>query len=512
MGELLAGVDVGTTGVRCMLFDLQGTLVCSAYKEYGSTYLQPGWVEQDYNVMISQTMAVCQQVVDQAGGKSEEIASVGFSSQGLLTIPVDKRGELVRPLISWQDVRSQSDMPDLLRRVSADDYCKITGMPFIANAINAKIYWMRKHEPELYERTDRFVQHQGMILKSFGAEGYFTDLPCMSFYGVWNVHESCWSSQLLDRFEISQEQLDLPTQPGTQVGEIPPSVAEKTGFAVGTPICVGGLDQACSAVGMGSIEPGMAIVNLGTAGTANLVVDKPTVPHSGLLCHHNAVDGLWTLLGGSLSAASCYRWFRDTIGTLESERAEQQGGNAYQALNDLAAQAPAGSQGLIFLPYLNSAGAPHWNSDARAAFIGLSMTHGRAELTRSVMEGVALDMHNIMMSWSRDATVVDKLRLGGGPTNSPLWNQIQADVYGRAVQLLKVEETSVLGAAILGGVGAGVFSSVAEGVDSMVHVMSEIEPDLANHRIYSEMYNAFTQAYEGLDQNTFSILASLQVN
>ena len=263
---------------------------------------------------------------------------------------------------------------------------------------------------------------------------------------------------------------------------------------------------------VGSIEPGMAIVNLGTAGTANLVVDKPTVPHSGVVCHHNAVDGLWTLLGGSLSAASCYRWFRDTIGTLESERAEQQGGNAYQALNDLAAQAPAGSQGLIFLPYLNSAGAPHWNSDARAAFIGLSMTHGRAELTRSVMEGVALDMHNMMMSWSQDATVVDKLRLGGGPTNSPLWNQIQADVYGRAVQLLKVEETSVLGAAILGGVGAGVFSSVAEGVDSMVHVMSEIEPDLANHRIYSEMYNAFTQAYEGLDQNTFSILASLQVN
>ena len=122
------------------------------------------------------------------------------------------------------------------------------------------------------------------------------------------------------------------------------------------------------------------------------------------------------------------------------------------------------------------------------------------------------DQHNIMMSWSQDATAVDKLRLGGGPTNSPLWNQIQADVYGRAVQLLKVEETSVLGAAILGGVGAGVFSSVAEGVDSMVHVMSEIEPDLANHRIYSEMYNAFTQAYEGLDQNTFSILASLQVN
>ena len=140
------------------------------------------------------------------------------------------------------------------------------------------------------------------------------------------------------------------------------------------------------------------------------------------------------------------------------------------------------------------------------------MKHGRAELTRSVMEGVALDIYNMMMSWSQDSTLVDKLRIGGGPTHSPLWNQIQADVYGRSVELLKVEESSVLGSAILGGVGAGVFSSIAEGVDSMVNVVSEIEPNLENHKIYSEMHNAFNQAYEDLEKNTFNLLASLNIN
>ena len=167
---------------------------------------------------------------------------------------------------------------------------------------------------------------------------------------------------------------------------------------------------------------------------------------------------------------------------------------------------------MLFLPYLSSSGTPRWNSNARAAFIGMSMAHGRAELTRSVMEGVTLEMHDTMTGWYDNGMTVNTLRLGGGATHSPLWNQIQADVYGRRVQIIRIEESTALGAAILGGVGAGVFNSIQEGVDAMVHVASEIEPNMENHHIYEEMYRAYIEAYEGLNHKAFGTLAAMQVN
>lgn len=339
-----------------------------------------------------------------------------------------------------------------------------------------------------------------------------TDLPSMSFYGAWDVREARWSDDLLERFDLVRDQFGQPTAPGTQVGTISPVVAEQTGFAVDTPICVGAYDQACGIVGMGSIEPGMATATLGTGGFTNLVVDTPTTALGGMLTNHHAVSGLWQVGGASLAAASSYQWFRDTFGALEVEREKQQKGNAFAALNDLAAQAPPGSRGVLFLPYLNSAGTPHWNPHARAAFIGMSVAHGRAELTRSVMEGITLEMHDTMTGWHNNGMALTTLRLGGGPTHSPLWNQIQADVYGRMVQIMCVEESTALGAAILGGIGAGVFDSVQEGVDAMVHVANEIEPNIENHDIYQEMYRAYIEAYEGLNHKAFGTLAAMQVN
>jgi xylulokinase len=181
-------------------------------------------------------------------------------------------------------------------------------------------------------------------------------------------------------------------------------------------------------------------------------------------------------------------------------------------LNTLAAHAPPGSRGLLFLPYLNSAGTPRWNPHARAAFIGLSMVHGRAEFTRAVMEGVTLEIRDIMAGWLQQGRQVTTLRIGGGATRSALWNQIQADVYGLPVQTLQVEESTVLGAALLGGVGAGVFGSIQEGVDAMVHVAGEVEPQRENHPIYEALYTAYVHAYEGLSPHTFPTLAALQAS
>jgi xylulokinase len=264
-------------------------------------------------------------------------------------------------------------------------------------------------------------------------------------------------------------------------------------------------------VGMGSIKSGMATVTLGTAGLAILSLDKRIPGFGGMMITNHAMPGMWEMEGLSNGAASSYRWFRDVIGTQEKELEKHNGKSAYEYLNDLAMQAPVGSKGLLYLPYLGTAATPRWNANARSAFIGMSFAHGRPELVRSVLEGVALEVRDMMDGWFKAGVDITVLRLGGGATKSPLWNQIQADVYGRPVQTLKVGESTVLGAALLGGVGAGVFNSIEEGVDTLVKVTGEVEPDMASHRIYEEMYEAYVKAYEGLaTSGAFDKLAQLQ--
>jgi xylulokinase len=511
MTKYLAGVDVGTTGARCALVDLDGNIVHSEYREYGCNYPKPGWVEQDLDFLVAQTMEACKATIQKSGIDPKEVAAVGFSTQRSVTIPVYADGKPVRPMLSWQDARTGAEVADMLEVIDAAEYYDISGMPMGTTWVITKLLWMQKNEPETFEKIHRIVQQQDAILKAFGADDFFTDISDMGFYGVWDVGKLEWSPKLSSLFGVLPEIFGKPTPAGTQVGTVTPSISALTGFASGTPICVGAGDQNCGVIGMGSIESGMATVTLGTAGLAILSLDKRIPGFGGMMITNHACPGMWEMEGLSNAAASSYRWFRDVIGTHEKELEARDGRSAYEYLNDLAEQAPAGSKGLLYLPYLGTAATPRWNANARSAFIGMSFAHGRAEMIRSVMEGVALEVRDMMDGWLRSGVDIKVLRLGGGATKSQLWNQIQADVYGRPVQTLKVGESTVLGAALLGGVGAGVFKSINEGVDTLVHVTGELEPNMANHSVYEELYQAYAAAYDGLSQcGAFDKLASIQ--
>jgi xylulokinase len=286
-------------------------------------------------------------------------------------------------------------------------------------------------------------------------------------------------------------------------------VAEQTGFAVGTPVCVGAGDQNCSVVGMGAIRAGMATVTLGTAGLAILCTEEPIAGFGGMMITNHAVPGRWEVEGLSNAAASSLRWFRDV---LNSARPNSAGAELdYPAIACVAEQSPPGAKGLLYLPYLATAATPRWNPDARAAFLGLSFAHGLPDMARSVMEGVALEIRDIIEEWFKARMRIDVIRIGGGATRSPLWCQIQADIYGRPVEVLECEESTGLGSALLGGVGAGVFGSIEEGVAAMVRPKATIEPDPQRHRRYSDLYQAYTAAYQGLqDSGAFRALARLQ--
>jgi len=511
MPQYLAGIDVGTTGTRCSIYDLKGKRLSSDYLEYPSAYPQPGWVEQDITFMIERCMEACRKAITASGVKPEEIASIGFSTQRSVSCPVDAEGKPVRDMISWQDARTGAEVEDMRKLIGDEEYYTQSGLPMGTTWIISKILWMRKNEPELFAKTAKVVQNQDIVLRAFGADDFFTDLSCMPFYGVWDIRNTCWNNKLMSLFEVEPEFFGKPTRPGTQVGTVGADVAAKTGFAAGTPICLGAGDQNCSVVGMGSINPGMATVTLGTAGLAILTTGHPVPGFGGMMITHHAVPGQWEVEGLSNAAASSLRWFRDEIGTAEKELAAKNNLDAYKLLDELASKSNPGAHGVLYMPYLATAGTPRWNHNARSAFIGMSLAHKRADMTRAVMEGVVLEVRDMIDKWNEQGMEAEILRLGGGATKSRLWNQVQADVYGRPVQVLEESDSTVLGAALLGGVGAGIFSSIEEGVENMVHVKDEIEPNAANHGVYEKMYQAYQSAYEGLTESgTYDLLAEIQ--
>lgn len=524
MKKYLAGLDVGTTGARCMLFDLAGNTVGGAYREYGSYYPHPGWVEQDQHEMIGRAMEAARAAIQEAKVDPKQIASIGISTQRSVTCPIDENGQAVRRSISWQDARAGVEVEELREKIDADEYYRTSGLPLGTTWVISKLLWMRKHEPELFAKTKIFAQMSDVVLRAFGADGFYTDLGSTVFYGAWDVAKCQWSEKLLKQLDVSPEMFGKPTPAGTQVGKIPAPIAERTGFAVGTPLCIAAGDQNCSAVGMGAIRSGIGTVTLGTCGMAILATDQPVPGFGGMMSTNHALPGLWEIEGITNAAASTYRWFRDEIGAgcgkgdrhllceaekgtnascqkrHESDSFAEKEPVPFSAINQLAATAEPGCKGLLFLPYFATAATPHWDHTARGAYIGLSFAHGRAELARAVMEGVTLEIRDIMQRWFDSGHEVKSLRIGGGATHSPLWNQIQADVYGRPVEQTQCEESTCLGAALLGGVGAGVFDSIPQAVEQMVHLTRQIDPNAARHRLYEELYATFTDTYTALSK------------
>jgi sugar (pentulose or hexulose) kinase len=508
----IAGIDIGTTGSKAGIFDLKGNILSSGYREYPCSYPKPNWIEQDPAFLISQAMEASKEAIKKSGVNPSDIVSLGFSTQRSCTIFLDRKGNLLRPMISWQDCRSHEEIQDILLKISAEEFYDITGFPINTTWVLPKMLWVRKNEPQVWEKTDKVIQLQDYTLKAFGAQNYMVDVPDAGFYGFWDTNRYEWSSKILSLFEIDKSLLPEPKPSGTKAGFISKYISEKSGFAEGTPICVGAGDQNSAAVGAGIVYPGFASVSMGTAGNANAYLDSKFRDPSGksMIVNH-AIYGKWEIEGHQAGAAGVFRWFRDEIGTLEKFQAEQNNQNVYKILDELIAKTPAGAQGLVFLPYLASATSPRWNPEARGVLAGLAFSHDRGCLARAFLEGITLEMKDILTSMINSGVKISHVRLTGGASKSAVWNQIQSDTYNMFVETLKVTDTAVVGAAIMGGVGVGVFKDIRDGVEQMIRVDQKFEPNSKNAQIYEELYSIYCSIYEGLEEKkVFSRLSKLQ--
>ncbi len=497
MAKYVAGIDAGTTGLKTILFDMEGHAVGKDYEEYPCITPKVGWVEQDVSCLWNALCHTVKGAIAKAGIDPNDIGSVGISSQRGTFFAIDENWEPLHNSIVWSDGRAVEEVEWIKENIGVEKYHQISGAPVSGAWSYAKYKWVRDHQPDLYEKAWKFVNAQEWLLHKLGSTELFTDPASLALNGMMDVATLDWSKELLDAIDFDINKLPPVKEPARQVGTISKEASELTGFAEGMPICVGGGDQQCAAIGCGVIKEGMAEITIGTASVMVAAVDgvKEDPKHEVIFSGH-AVPGHMDMEGLAYATGVALRWWRDIYGASEVAIAEAAQVDPYDIICMEAAKSPVGSKGYLFFPFFSSQVTPYYHDNARGGSLGISLAHNRADMARAVLEGGGYELRMIVEAMERVlGKPFDVIRLSGGGSKSPLWRQILADIFGRPVQCLEMADCGVLGAAILGASGAGIFDSLESAVDAMVHPTEMIEPDMKNYEVYTDLFEIFKDAF-----------------
>lgn len=487
--EYLLGLDIGTSAVKALLLSTKGDVVGSFTTEYPFSTPRPGWSEQNPEDMWQATVEAIRGVLKKFNVQGEAILGIGLSGQMHSSVFLDEQKNVIRPAILWNDVRTSAECRYIEDKVGGQVLLEEVCNPVLEGFTLPKLVWLRNHEPENFAKVRYLVLPKDYV--RFRLTGNLQmEVSDAAGMLMMNVREQIWSEPVLRALDLSSEILPPIVQSGEVAGQISSAVAEATGLRVGTPVVGGGADNACGAVGSGVVKPGRGMVSLGTSGVLLAHLAEPRlITHGTVHMFNSCIPNQFYMMGVMLSAGLSLSWVRRQLG-LESE--------SYDALTQRAATAPPGSRGLVFLPYLTGERTPHGDANARGTFVGLSATHGQAELLRSVLEGVAFalcDSVELLRSAGWEGTAIRAL---GGGAKSALWKEIIASATGLALEEINVDEGPGLGAAILAGVGAGVYKDVVEASDSIISVTKVVEPNPEWRQTYQELYGVYKDLYPAL--------------
>src|SRR5579862_4023140 len=492
------GIDVGTGGTRALIMDQRGNVVSSASSEHENfASPRPGWAEQDPQDWWRACGSAVHKALQVSGVRAEDIACVGFSGQMHGAVLLDSSYQVVRPAIIWCDQRSEAQCRELEQMFGRDTLIRLTCNPPLTNFTLTKLLWVRENEPENWRRVAHIMLPKDYVRFRLTGERAI-DVADASGTLMLDVANRRWSREVLSKTGIREDMLPPLFESPDVCGKVSTLDAEATGLRKGTPVVAGAGDQAAGAVGMGIARAGAVSATIGTSGVVFAATDRPALDPQGRLhtfCH--AIPGRWHVMGVTQAAGLSLRWFRDRFGVL-SGAAANTGRDPYDVLADEAAAAPAGSEGAFWVPYLMGERTPHLDPNARAALIGLTASHTRGHIIRAVMEGVAYSLKDTFSIFDEMKIPVTSIRLGGGGARSPLWRQIQADVYAHEVEIVAAEEGAAYGAAILAGVGAGVWSSVEEACDKVIRVAKRVPVDQDSSRTMQNSYQTYRKIYPAL--------------
>lgn len=494
----LLGIDLGTTGVKSLLLREDGSVAGAATAELSLAIPRPGWSEQNPEEWWTATCAGVRAVLEKTGVPPQAIVGLGCSGQMHGATLLDRAGAVLRPCILWNDQRSAPQCDEITRRAGGRArLLELVANPALAGFTAPKLLWVRQHEPELWARVATVLLPKDYLVYRLTGE-LGTEVSDAAGTLLLDVRRRAWSDEMLALLELPRSIVPLCRESSEIAGLLTAEAATACGLVAGTPVVAGGADNACAAVGTGVISPGRLMGSIGTSGTMVAPTSSPEVDPGGrahTFCH--AVPGTWYVMGVMLSAGGALRWFRDAWCQDEAEQAAREGRDSYDLLMELAQQAPAGAEGLLFLPYLSGERTPHGDPHARGVFCGLTLRHGKSHLVRAVVEGVTFGMRDSLEIIRALGLPASEIYATGGGARSAFWRQVQADVYGVPVVPEQAGEGPALGAALLAGAGTGVFA-LEEGAARAVRSGDPVQPSAGQRALYDGAYARYDKLYPAL--------------
>ncbi len=506
--EYLLGVDLGTSGTKTVLFDVNGQAVASETVEYPLHQPQNGWAEQAPEDWWDAARTTIRSVIEQSGVNAADIKGLGISGQMHGLVLLDADGNVLREAILWCDGRTQEECDEITNTIGRERLIQITANPALTGFTAGKILWVRKHEPELWAKVRHILLPKDYVRFKLTGE-YASEMSDASGTNLLDVPNRCWSKEILDALNIDDNLMPRLTESSDVAGYITSEAAQLTGLVPGTPVAGGAGDNAAAAVGTGVVVEGKAFTTIGTSGVVFAHSDKVQIdPQGRVHTFCAAVPGAYTVMSCTLAAGLSLKWYRDTFCQAEIDAAKEMDTDPYILMNQQAEKSPIGANRLIFLPYLMGERSPLLDSNARGAFIGLSAIHTRKDLLRAVMEGVTYSQRqNLDVLRAMHVAPETMLACGGG-AKSPFWRKMMADVFNMPVKTVKNTEGPALGAAILAGVAAGIYKDIPTACAQVIRENEPLQPGAAEHNAYERVYSVYESLYPSL-KGAYSELAQL---
>ena len=480
------GIDISTTSSKALLIDEAGRVVAVASAPHTLQTPRPLWSEQDPHEWWQAVCASIRTVLKQAGALADSVAAIGLTGQMHGLVLLDEAGQVLRPAILWNDQRTQAQCDEIHSVFGREKFIQITGNVALTGFTAPKILWVKENEPEIFTKAAHVLLPKDFVRYKLTGD-YTMDKADGSGTVLFDLRKRDWSDEVLSALGIPRSWMP-PVYEGPQItGHVTSAAAKASGLKVGTPIVAGGGDQSAQAIGVGAVNPGVIGLTVGTSGVVFATTPSVLIEPEGRLhafCH--AVPGMWHFMGVMLSAAGSLQWYRDNLAP----------GLSFDDLLKEAEEVTAGSEGLFFLPYLSGERTPHPDPSARGAFIGLTLRHGRGNMTRAVLEGVAFGLKdNFMLIQNAGLGSIDQIRASGGGIKSRLWRQILASVLGYELVTVSVVEGAAYGAALLAGVGAGYWADVALACKEVIRLTEFTKPSEMQVAIYRDAYPIYRELY-----------------
>ena len=500
--DCFLGIDAGTSGIKAIVLSDAGQILGTGYRECNVISPRPGWFEED----PLDWWEACRGAVKEAvfkSGHGKDVRGIGFSGQMQGSTLLDQNGELVDRCIIWMDQRAYAQADMLNAKMEPKEILDEAANYCLPSFWAPKLLWLKENKPDVFERTRKVLYTKDYLRYRMTGE-IATEVSDASCSFLLDMKNRRWSEKLfaltgLPRSIVPERLLESQDV----AGYLKTDLAEEWGITPGIPVVAGGGDQPAGGVGTGVVRTGIIAATIGTSGVIFGCCDTPFIDeqHRAMYSQCHSVPGKYSFLGCTLGAGGSYKWMRDTFFAAQKEAFEKQGKDIYEYMDSLANAVASGSEGLIFLPYLNGESTPHVDPDARGVFFGLSMRHGLGAMCRSVMEGVTYSLRDTLEILRSFGLSISEVRAMGGGAKSPLWRQMQADIFNASVLTMNIDEAPAAGAAIMAAVGSGYYGSIEEACDAIVKPKSVTEPIAANVAIYDEFYQTYRSLYPALKQD-----------